>query len=460
MKIESVILTNLLKNEEYVKKVSPYIKPEYFEDPTDKAVYEVIYSYIDKYKSVPTKEAVMIEMDSINLTDKQILECKNYIGELSKAEIEKNLDWIVETTEQWCKDRAIFNTVMESVQILQGESQKDKGALPQMFMDALAVSFDPHIGHDYLESAKERYEFLHRKDLKFPFDIDDLNEITAGGVSPKTLNILMCGTGGGKTLGMCHFAANDLSNGRNVLYITMEISEEWIAQRIDANLLNIHMSDIINVPCETYVGKINKLKQKTTGKLIIKEYPEGANVNNFRHLLNELKLKQRFKPDIIYIDYLAICGSVTYRNASNQSSFTVQKAISQELRSLGKEFIVPIWTAVQTNRSGYESSDSDLTDIAESFGITHTADLFLSVVTNEELAKIGQYMFKQLKNRYTDKNRKLKFMVGVDRSKQRLYNLDDSSNTSKALQKPEVQPDDDTPVFDRGKKDLDFSDFK
>lgn len=437
--IENLIFNNLVHNETYARKSLPFIKAEYFQSRVDKSIFNIISNYMDKHNSLPTKEAINIEIDNIEgISDEEVKSAKSKVSELTFEKTDT--EWLLEQTEKFCQDKAVFNAVMESINILDGKSQHGKGSIPQILSSALAVSFDTHIGHDFIDDYESRYEFYHRKEVKVPFDIDLLNQITKGGLSNKTLNIALAGTGVGKSLFMCHCAAANLMQGKNVLYITLEMSEERIAERIDANLLNETMDSLSVLPKDVYEKKINRVKDKTTGKIVIKEYPTAsAGSANFRHLLNELRLKKNFTPEIIYIDYLNICASSRMKYGSNVNSYTYVKAIAEELRGLAVEFNVPVVSATQTTRSGYTNTDVGLEDTSESFGLPATADLMFALITTDELQAMGQIMVKQLKNRYSDPFQYKRFVVGVDRAKMRLY------NTEQASQEDIV---DDGPVFD------------
>ena len=430
MKVETLILKNLLLTEEYPRKVLPFIKQEYFEDRTDQVIFDLTSKYFVKYSAVPTVEALTIEVGKItSLSDDQFKQITQTLESFDKETTE--LDWLVDTTEKWCQDRAIYLALMESIKIADGSDQKkDAGAIPSILSDALAVSFDNHIGHDYIDDYEERYESYHRVETKVPFDLDFFNKITKGGLPNKTLNIALAGTGVGKSLFMCHVASSVLLQGRNVLYITMEMAEEKIAERIDANLLNVDIQQLAQLPKIMFENKITDLSKKTQGKLIVKEYPTAsAHAGHFRALLNDLALKKAFRPEIIFIDYLNICTSQRFRNAS-VNSYTMVKSIAEELRGLAVEFNVPLVSATQTTRSGYGSSDVDLTDTSESFGLPATADLMFALISTEELEEQNQIMVKQLKNRYYDPTLNKRFVVGIDRAKMRLYNVEQEAQNN------------------------------
>jgi replicative DNA helicase len=411
-----------------MRKALPFIKGEYFSDQTERTVFEVIENYIKQYNARPTKEALAVELDSLTLKNQEAAdEANELIGLLSVENTDEK--WLIDNTEKFCQKRAIINAIMDSISIVDGKDRERKEeAIPGILQNALSVSFDKKIGHDYIGNANERFEFYHRVESKLPFDIRLLNSTTLGGVPDKTLNIIMAPTGVGKTLIMCHFAAANLMIGKNVLYITNEMAEERIAERIDANLLNIPLSELVSYPKEMYDRKIAAIRGKTAGNLIIKEYPTAsAHVGHFRHLINELRLKKNFKPDVIYVDYLNICTSSRIKMGGSINSYTLIKAIAEELRGLAVEFGVPLWTATQTNRGGFADSDFDLDNVSESFGIPMTADYILGVITNEDLEKLGQLLFKQLKNRYNGKQNWRKFVVGVDYDRMRLYDVEQAA---------------------------------
>ena len=427
-KVEFLILRNLLHNEEYVRKVIPFIKSEYFEDSNQKIVFEEILSFVTQYNELATKEVVCIEIEKrTDINEQSFKELTQLISCLEDVPIE--LSWLIDTTEKWCRDRAIYLALMESIHIADGQDEKkNRDSIPSILSDALAVSFDTHIGHDYLQDYEQRYESYHKKEDKIEFDLEYFNKITKGGLPNKTLNIALAGTGVGKSLFMCHVASSVLLQGRNVLYITMEMAEERIAERIDANLLNVNIQDIVDLPKQMFENKVTNLAKKTQGTLIIKEYPTAsAHAGHFKALLNELALKKSFKPDIIFIDYLNICSSSRYRGNANINSYTFVKAIAEELRGLAVEFNVPIVSATQTTRSGYGSSDVELTDTSESFGLPATADLMFALISTEELEGLGQILVKQLKNRYNDPTIHKRFVIGIDRAKMRLYDCEQSA---------------------------------
>ena len=424
-RIEKVILRNLVYNEEYLRKVLPFIEPDYFNDRNERVVFEHITKYAAEYNSLITKEVLQIEIeDRRDITQD---EAKNIYGTINELEdIECDFEWLSDTTEKWCRDRAIYLALMESIKIADGQDDKqNRDAIPTILSDALSVSFNRNVGHDYLEDYEERYELYNKKESRIQFDLEYFNKITKGGLPNKTLNIALAGTGVGKSLFMCHHASAVLLEGKNVLYITLEMAEEKIAERIDANLLNVNIQEITDLPKPIFEGKVTNLAKKTQGSLIIKEYPTAsAHSGHFKALLNELALKKSFKPDIIFIDYLNICASSRYRAGSNVNSYSYIKAIAEELRGLAVEANVPIVSATQTTRSGYGSSDVDLTDTSESFGLPATADLMFALISTEELEALGQIMVKQLKNRYNDPTYNRRFVIGVDRTKMRLYDCE------------------------------------
>ena len=426
MNLELTILSNLISNEEYTRKVLPFLKTDYFNVRSYKIIFAEIHEYITNYNALPSLNALSIEcQERTDLTEDQFKDIMEVLRELSDEKAE--LDWILNTTEKWCQERAIYLSLMESVKIADGQDDKrDKGAIPQILSDALGVSFDQNVGHDYLQNYEERYDFYHKTEEKIPFDLEFFNKITKGGLPNKTLNVALAGTGVGKSLFMCHVTSSCLLQGKNVLYITMEMAEEKIAERIDANLLNVPIQKLHDLPRVMYENKISALSKKTQGKLIIKEYPTAsAHVGHFKSLLNELELKRNINPDIIFIDYLNICASQRYKG-SIVNSYTYVKAIAEELRGLAVETNVPIVTATQTPRSGFGSSDVDLTDTSESFGLPATADLMFALISTEELEEQNQIMVKQLKNRYYDPTLNKRFCLGVDRSKMRLYDVDEA----------------------------------
>jgi len=436
--IEFLVLRNLLHNEEYLRKTIPFLKKEYFQDRNQQLVFEEISNFVTEYNQVPTKEVLTIETENrkdINEDEyKQIDQLINGLEEQAS-----DFDWLVDTTEKWCRDRAIYLALLESISIADGGDQKKTpDAIPSILSDALAVSFDNHVGHDYLLDAEERHDAYTRKEDRIGFDLEYFNKITKGGLPNKTLNIALAGTGVGKSLFMCHVASSVLLQGKNVLYITLEMAEEKIAERIDANLLNINIQDISDLPKQMFTSKVNNIAQKTQGTLIIKEYPTAsAHAGHFKSLLNELALKKSFRPDIIFIDYLNICASSRYRGNSTVNSYSYIKAIAEELRGLAVEANVPIVSATQTTRSGFGSSDVELTDTSESFGLPATADLMFALISTDELEGLGQILVKQLKNRYNDPTIYKRFIVGIDRAKMRLYDCEQSAQEDMIDKTPE-----------------------
>ena len=435
-----------------MRKVLPFIKNDYFEG-VYRQLFKQVGLYVQKYNKLPTQESFKIELDDAdNFNDEQYRHAVEILPEIFKTEKIDN-EWLIDKTEKWCQDRALHNAVMESISIIDGKHQSlSKNALPEILSDALAVNFDANIGHDYIENFSERYEFYHKEEERIPFDLDYFNKITKGGLPNKTLNIALAGTGVGKSLFMCHVGAAALTEGKNVLYITMEMAEERIAERIDANLLNIPIDQLDKLSKDMFSQKVSQLAKQTNGRLIVKEYPTGsAHSGHFRALLNELKLKKKFEPDIIFIDYLNICASSRMKGMGGAiNSYTYVKAIAEELRGLAVEFDVPVLSATQTTRSGYSNSDVGLEDTSESFGLPATADLMFALVSTEELEQQGQIMVKQLKNRYNDPTYKKRFILGIDRSKMRLFDIDENSQTLT----------DDTPVYDKTEMNKRFEDFK
>ena len=429
-KIEFLILRNFLHNEQFTRKVLPFIKAEYFEDTSQKVIFEEILNFVQKYNQLAKKEILSIEVENRkDINEDSFKQISNLIQNLDDDPTE--IDWLVNTTEKWCRDRAIYIALMESIHIADGKDEKkNRDSIPSILSDALAVSFDPNIGHDYLLDYEKRYESYHRKEEKIEFDLEFFNKITKGGLPNKTLNIALAGTGVGKSLFMCHVAASVLLQGRNVLYITLEMAEERIAERIDANLLNIPIQQLNELPKQMFETKVNSLAKKTQGTFIIKEYPTAsAHSGHFKALLNELALKKSFRPHIIFIDYLNICSSSRFKGGSNINSYTLVKSIAEELRGLAVEFNVPIVSATQTTRSGFGSSDVELTDTSESFGLPATADLMFALISTEELENLGQILVKQLKNRYNDPTVNKRFVVGIDRAKMRLYDVEQSAQS-------------------------------
>lgn len=440
--IEQQILQNLIFNEDFSRRVLPFLNPDYFQDRVQRNIFGLIDAYIKKYNKVPSKSALIIDAENARgLTDEEAKQINEQISGLTNADL-PDVEWLIDQTEKFCQDRAIYNAIMNSIQILDGRDKKmEKGAIPQLLSDALGVSFDNNIGHDFLENVDERYDFYHRQENRIPFDLDYFNKITKGGLPPKTLNVALAGTNVGKSLLMCHMAAANLIRGYNVLYITLELAEERVAERIDANLTNTTMEDLAQLPLEAYKKKIERVKHKTTGKLIIKEYPTAsAHAGHFRHLLNELKLKKNFKSDIIYIDYINICASSRLKMGGSVNSYGFVKAIAEEIRGLAQEFDVPIFTATQATRSGHSNSDIALEDTSESWGLPQTADFMFALVNSEELQELNQYMVKQLKSRYGDPSIHRKFVIGVDRARMKLYDVEQTAQEDIV---------DDGPAFDK-----------
>ena len=449
-RIERTILSNLIYNEEYLRKVLPFIEPDYFESRVERIAFEEVSQFIARYDKLPSQEILSIEIKNrTDLTQDEYVDTSKIIDGLIDEEI--NQQWLLDATEKWCKDRAIYLALMESIRIADGgDEKKNRDAIPAILQDALAVCFDNNVGHDYLEDYEERYDFYHQTEEKIPFDLEFFNKITKGGLPNKTLNIALAGTGVGKSLFMCHVASSVLLQGKNVLYITLEMAEEKIAERIDANLLNVNIQDIGDLPKQMFENKVNNLAKKTQGALIIKEYPTAsAHAGHFRALLNELQLKRSFSPDIIFIDYLNICASSRYSKMGSVNSYSYIKSIAEELRGLAVEAEVPIISATQTTRSGYSSSDVDLTDTSESFGLPATADLMFALISTEELEGLNQIMVKQLKNRYNDLSVFKRFVVGIDRAKMRLYDCEQSAQDDILDKGDEVQYNEETPLKDK-----------
>jgi len=445
LKIEEITLSKLILNDTYTRKVIPFIKDEYFESPSHKVLFSTLSEYVNKFETLPEPNALKIEVEKRrDITEEIYREVENFIDNLDRDQY--NDDWLIETTEKWCKEKAIYLALMESVKIADGQDKtRTKDAIPSIMSEALGVCFDEHVGHDYIKDSDDRYDFYHKKEEKIPFDIEYLNKITKGGLPNKTLNIALAGTGVGKSLFMCHVASSVLLQGRNVLYITMEMAEEKIAERIDANLLDIPIQQLTSplLTKEKYSSKLLQLTKKTQGKLIIKEYPTAsAHVGHFKALLNELSMKKGFSPDIIFIDYLNICASSRYKGTI-VNSYTYVKAIAEELRGLAVESNLPIVSATQTTRAGFGSSDPDLTDTSESFGLPATADLMLALISNEEMEELGQIMIKQLKNRYNDPTMYKRFVVGIDRAKMRLYDCDQGAQDG-IVDAGDIEPNTDT----------------
>ena len=426
-RIENTIISSLFFNEDYTRKVLPFIKEEYFGNRVEQLLYGEIFKFVEKYNNLPTKDAMLIELGSRkDINEEELNHLKDYVVAVENTEADEQ--WLTETTEKFCKDRAVHNAVLSGIKILDGKDKKQTAeAIPHILSDALAVSFDKSVGHDYIEDAEDRFKWYHTKEKRYQFDLDYMNRITKGGVPSKTLNIALAGTGVGKSLFMCHVASSYLLQGLNVLYITLEMAEERIAERIDANLLDVTMEDLHDMPQQLYEGKISKLRAKTQGQLVIKEYPTAsAHAGHFKSLMNELALKKSFRPDVIFIDYLNICASSRFKGG-NISSYFYIKAIAEELRGLAVEHNVPIFSATQTTRTGFVSTDIGLEDTSESFGLPATADFMFALISNEELEALGQMKVKQLKNRYNDPSVNRAFIIGVDRSKMRLYDVQQSS---------------------------------
>ena len=422
-RIENTIISSLFFNEDYTRKVLPFVKEEYFGNRVEQLLYGEIFKFVEKYNNLPTKDAMLIELGQRkDINEEELNHLKDYVNQIENTE--PDVKWLTETTEKFCKDRAVHNAVLSGIKILDGKDKKQTAeAIPHILSDALAVSFDKSVGHDYIEDADDRFKWYHTKEKRYQFDLDYMNRITKGGVPSKTLNIALAGTGVGKSLFMCHLASSYLLQGLNVLYITLEMAEERIAERIDANLLDVTMEDLHDMPQQLYEGKITKLREKTQGQLVIKEYPTAsAHSGHFKSLMNELALKKSFRPDVIFIDYLNICASSRFKGG-NISSYFYVKAIAEELRGLGVEFNVPIFSATQTTRTGYVSTDIGLEDTSESFGLSATADFMFALISNEELEALGQMKVKQLKNRYNDPSINRAFIIGVDRAKMRLYDV-------------------------------------
>lgn len=422
---EKTILAGLLTDSEFCKKTIPFLQEEYFLDRVDRAVFRSVKEFVDEYKGVPTREALLIALENNKtLNEDEFSRCKTLVSEVSKVG-KQDTEWLCDTTEQFCKDKAIYNAILESIQIIDGKDKtRTPNALPEILSKALAVSFDTNVGHDFLEDYEQRYEFYHRVERKIPFDLEMFNTITKGGIAPKTLNVIMAGTNVGKSLFMCHHAASCLMQNKNVLYITLEMAEERIAERIDANVMDITMDELVDLPKEMYEKRLKTATRGVSGKLIVKEYPTSmASVSHFRILLDELRLKKGFVPDIIFVDYINICASSRFKQGNNINSYTYIKAIAEEMRGLAVEHDLPIVTATQVNRSGFSSTDIDLTETSESFGLPQTADFMVALITTEDLEKSGQIMVKQLKNRYNQKSTNKKFIVGLNYAKMKFYDV-------------------------------------
>jgi len=476
MRIEDTILKNLIFNDEYTRKALPYIKTEYFSEHNDRYLFNEIEKYVNAFNVLPTQEALIIEIgNNTSISEQQFDIVSKKVAEFFNSKENTETAWLLETTEKFCQDKAIYNAVFESINIIdnQKDTEQDKGVIPQILSDALAICFDPNIGHDYIEDSDERFESYHRVEEKVRFDLDYFNKITNGGLSKKTLNITLAGVGVGKSLFMCHHAAASISQGLNVLYITLEMAEEKIAERIDANLMNITIDDLHDIPKDVFDKKMKKVKKTTAGRLIVKEYPPAsANVNHFKNLLNELKLKRKFVPEIIFVDYLNIMSSARMKYGNSVNSYNYVKSIAEELRGLAVENNLPICSATQTTRSGFTDTDFGLEDTSESFGLPATADFMFALISTEELEELDQILIKQLKNRYSDPGRHKRFVIGIDRAKMKLYDLEESAqsdlvsrNAPNKKKDSWVKKDDAPPVFDveindrKKKKKKDFSEF-
>ena len=449
MRIETTILSSLLYNEEYTRKVIPFIRQEYFSDHTERTIFKTINDYVEKYNNSPSIESLNIDIQKAVLNEDQHKTIQGYLSELSSSE--SDFQWLVDQTENWCKERAIYNAIFSGIQIIDGKDKNQTPeAIPEILSDALAVSFDTNVGHDYIEQSDERFDFYHTVEEKIPFDLEFFNKITKGGMPNKTLNIVLAGTGVGKSLVMCHVAASTLMQNLNVLYITLEMAEQKIAERIDANLMNISLDDLHDLPKRMFTDKIGRIKKKTRGQLIVKEYPTAsAHCGHFRSLLNELALKKSFRPDIVFVDYLNICSSSRFKMGNSINSYSYIKSIAEEMRGLAVEFNIPIMSATQTTRSGFVSTDVGLEDTSESFGLPATADLMFAIISTEELEKLNQILVKQLKNRYNDPTLNKRFIIGVDRAKMKLYDVSQTAQDDLVDTGQESET-----VFDR------FKDFK
>ena len=456
--LQTHILSHLLNNEDYCRRVIPYIKNEYFEG-SHKTVFDLIVSFVSKHNKLPTGKVLELELRKINAHEDVLNQASVLIGEV-KNKSDVDTEYLIQESEKWCKERAVYNAIMESIQIIDGkDTKRSEGAIPEILSDALGTSFDQEIGHDYIDNSEDRFDFYNTKEDRIPFDLDYFNKITKGGLPNKTLNIALAGTGVGKSLFMCHCAASVLEQGKNVLYITLEMAEERIAERIDANLMNLPIERLSSLPQNVFNEKIQKIAKASIGKLIVKEYPTGAaHTGHFRALLNELKLKKNFKPDIIYVDYLNICSSSRMRGLGGSiNSYSYIKAIAEELRGLAVEFNVPIVSATQTTRSGYSNTDVGLEDTSESFGLPATADLMFAIISTEELEELGQLLVKQLKNRYNDPTKYRRFVVGVDRSRMKLYDVEESAQSDIMS---DMVPDKPINKFGEREQPDSFTDFK
>ena len=454
--LEHSIIKGLIHDEAYTRKILPYVKESYFETTTGRTYFELCKEYFSKYNHCPSRETIYVSIENLSgITEEEF----RSIGEVSESlfdQTELKTEWLTDETEKWCKERAVYLALLESISIHDGKTDKTRDSIPSLLTDALSVSFDPNVGHDYLNDFDDRYDFYHQKEERISFGLDYFDKITKGGIPNKTLNIALAGTGVGKSLFMCSFASSAMLQGKNVLYITMEMAEERIAERIDANLLNTNVQDIVEIPRPMFETKVSNLQKKTQGQLFIKEYPTAsAHAGHFDALIKELQLKKNFRPDIIFIDYLNICNSSRYRAGSNVNSYTVVKSIAEELRGLAVQYNVPIISATQTTRSGFSSTDVSLTDTSESFGLPATADFMFALISNDDLESMGQIMVKQLKNRYNDSSTHRKFVVGIDRAKMRLYDVEQSAQDDILEKEPDFKYNDDEPKF----KTKSFADF-
>ena len=458
-KIETIILSKMFSDEDYTRKIIPFLRDEYFHDSAERKLFNYMSAFINKYNSLPTIEA--IEIAAQNDTSVNENDFKNLNEKLTQmdSDLEVNPKWLLEETEKFCKDKAVYNAIMKSIQIIDGSDKAhSQDGIPSILQEALGICFDNNVGHDYIDNSESRFDFYHREENKLPFDLEMFNKITGGGLPNKTLNIALAGTGVGKSLFMCHMASAALAQGKNVLYVTLEMSEEKIAERIDANMMNVNIGELKDLSRSMFDNRIEKIRNKTEGKLIIKEYPTAsAHVGHFKALLNELMLKRNFAPDIVFVDYLNICASSRFKPGAGVNSYTYVKAIAEELRGFAVEFDLPVVSATQTTRGGYANSDVELTDTSESFGLPATADLMFALISTEELEKMGQLMVKQLKNRYNDPGLNKRFMVGIDRGKMRLYDLEESAQKGIT-----DSGQDDIPVFEKttiGQRQRDMSKF-
>lgn len=448
--LEKTILSNLILNEDYYRKVHPYIKEDYFEDTNIKKVFSTYSRYVEQYKEPPSVEALKLSLEKRRDLNEEAFKSANEVIDELGVDEDTSLEFLVNETEKFCQDRDLYNSIRKAIMILDGnDNSLDKGSIPKILSDSLGISFDTSVGHDFLEDYETRYDYYHKKEERLPFDIDLLNKITKGGIPRKSMTVLLATTGGGKSLLKCHMAASHLLFGKNVLYITMELAEEEVGRRIDANIMDITLDEVRETPRDVYQKRMDRYKEKTPGKLVIKEYPTGsAHVGHFRHLLNELEMKKGFKPDVIFVDYLNICASSRIKGAAAANSYTLVKSIAEEVRGLAMEYNCAVVTSSQFNRDGYGNSDVDLTNTSESMGITHTADCILGLISSEELETLGQLMLKQLKNRWGDLSYYRRFLVGIDRSRMKIYDLEDSAQSN--IQKID-STEDDEPVFDKTK---------